>query len=80
MGKEKNVLIPEKLFVQICQYHIFGVTDVEKMIRKGLEAKIDRFKAHQLYSTYKVSPDPEEKEKARQEYLDVKGVHKDFRW
>jgi hypothetical protein len=27
-----------------------------------------------------VSPDPEEKEKARQEYLDVKGIHKDFRW
>ena len=80
MGREKSVLISEKLFVNLCRYHIFGVTDVEEKIRKGLEAKIDRFKAHQLYSTYKVSPDPEEKEKARQEYLDVKGIHKDFRW
>ncbi len=80
MGREKSVLIPEKLFVNLCRYHIFGITDAESSIRKGLEAKIDRFKAHQLYSTYKVSPDPEEKEKARQEYLDVKGIHKDFRW
>jgi len=41
---------------------------------------MNRFEEHQLYSTYKMSPDPEEKEKARQDYLDKKGIHKDFWW
>lgn len=80
MGREKSVLIPENLFVNLFQYHILGVPGLEDRIRKGLQAKMDRFEAHQLYSTFKMSPDPEKKETARQKYLDKKGIHEDFRW
>ena len=35
---------------------------------------------HELYEKYKTAPSEEEREKARQEYLDRRGVHPDFRW
>ena len=80
MGKEKSVLIPMELFANLVKHHLLEIDGLEGKIRSGLEAKMNRFEEHQLYSTYKMSPDPEEKEKARQDYLDKKGIHKDFRW
>ena len=49
-------------------------------IEKGLENKLDALVKHQLYSSYKTAPTEEEREKARKEYLDKIGIHKDFRW
>ena len=80
MSRGKNVLIPAELFFDLIRHHLLDIEGLEGKIRTGLEAKMNRFKAHQLYSTYKMSPDPEEKEKARQDYLDMKGIYKDFRW
>ena len=32
------------------------------------------------YTNYKTASTEEEREKARQKYLDKKGIHSDFRW
>ena len=46
------------------------------MKNKKLNSLVER----ELYSRYKTAPTEEEKEKYRQEYLDRRGIPKDFRW
>ena len=53
--------------------------DGEKII-KELKEKYDKIVNRSLYTKYKTAPTEEEKEKARQEYLNKKGIHSDFRW
>lgn len=43
-------------------------------------SKIQRMVEHDLYTTYKTAATEEEKEKARQRYLDEKGIPASFRW
>ena len=52
----------------------------EKKIVKELKEKYDKIVNRSLYTKYKTAPTEEEKEKARQEYLNKKGIHSDFRW
>jgi hypothetical protein len=54
--------------------------DYEEEIRQGLEQKLDALVRHELYEKYKTAPTEEEREKARQEYLDRRGVPDSFRW
>ena len=49
-------------------------------IRQGLEKKLDSLVQHELYGKFKTAPTQEEREKARQEYLDRRGVLDSFRW
>lgn len=49
-------------------------------IRQGLEQKLDALVRHELYAKYKTAPTAEEREQARKEYLDKRGVFPDFRW
>ena len=49
-------------------------------IEKALTEKLDSMVKRQLYTTFKTAPTEEEREKARQEYLDKCGMHEDFRW
>ena len=49
-------------------------------IEKGLMDKMDAIVMRDLYSKYKTAPREEDKEKARQEYLDKRGVPDSFRW
>ena len=49
-------------------------------IRQGLEQKLDSLLRHELYAKYKTAPTQEDREKARQEYLDKRGVPDSFRW
>ena len=49
-------------------------------IQRGLERKLDSLVLRELYGKYKTAPTQEEREKARQEYLDRKGVPDGFRW
>ena len=46
----------------------------------GLEKKLDAMVMRELYTKYKTAPTEEEKEKARKEYLDRRGVPESFRW
>ena len=45
-----------------------------------LEQKLDSLVRHELYAKYKTAPTQEEREKARQEYLEKRGVPDSFRW
>lgn len=52
----------------------------KKKIKQGLEKKLDAMVMRELYTKYKTAPTGEEKEKARKEYLDKRGVPESFRW
>ena len=49
-------------------------------ILQEIKEKYDSIVNRKLYTKYKTAPTEEEKEKARQEYLNKKGIHSDFRW
>jgi len=49
-------------------------------VKKGLEQKMDTMVERELYTKSKTAPTEEEREKARQEYLDRRGIQADFRW
>ena len=76
----KSVQIPYDLFIDLAMYHLRGEDDYEEEIRQGLEQKLDAMLNRQIYSRYKTAPTEEEREQARQEYLDRRGVPQSYRW
>ena len=76
----KNVQIPQELFIRLIRFHLFDMDEDSDLIKKGLEDKMERLARHEIYSKSKTASSEEEKEKARQEYLDMVGIHQDFRW
>ncbi|WP_409966909.1 complexin-2 [Bengtsoniella intestinalis] len=78
----KTVQIPETLFIQLLNCHLFNETDEEQEqeIQTALETKLNALVGRRLYSAYKTATTPEEREKARQEYLDLKGYRESYRW
>lgn len=76
----KNVQIPYDLFWALLQHHLMKEDGYEEDIQQGLEQKLDAMVNRQLYSQYKTAPTEEQREKARQEYLDRRGVPQSFRW
>lgn len=76
----KNVQIPYDLFWALLQHHLMMEDGYEEEIQQGLERKLDAMVNRQLYSQYKAAPTEEQREKARQEYLDRRGVPESFRW
>ena len=84
LGKEwwidmKNVQISEELFVAIMGYFMLEQEELLPQIKQGLEKKLDAMVMRELYTKYKTAPTEEEKEKARKEYLDRRGVPESFR-
>ena len=89
----KNIQISENLFYDVA-YIFYNVLNDEirdslnksdlqviERAETALNAKLDRIMAHNYYSASKDSSVPaREREKARQNYLDLMGIHKDFRW
>ena len=69
----KNVQIPYELFVSLLRYHLMEDDDCLNEIRQGLEQKLDSLVRHELYAKYKTAPTQEERENARQEYLEKRG-------
>ena len=49
-------------------------------IRIGLEKKLDAMVLRELYGKAKTAPTETERKKARQEYLDRRGIPDSFRW
>ena len=78
--KMKNVQIPYELFMLLLRYHLVEDDTCLEEIRQGLEKKLDSLVQHELYGKFKTAPTQEEREKARQEYLDRRGVPDSFRW
>lgn len=76
----KSVQIPYELFVDLVLYHLNDEDDFQDDIRQGLSQKLDAMLNRQLYSQYKTAPTEEQREQARQEYLDRRGVPQSYRW
>ena len=76
----KNVQIPYELFVDLVLYHLNGEDDFDEEIRQGLEQKLEAMVRHELYAKYKTALTPEEREEARQRYLDERGILQSYRW
>lgn len=76
----KSVQIPYELFVDLVLYHLNDEDDFDEDIRRGLKQKLDSMLNRQLYSQYKTAPTEEQREQARQEYLDRRGVPQSYRW
>ena len=76
----KNVQITQDLFLALVKYHLLEATEEEETIKKELTEKMDAMAKRQIYSQYKTAPTEEEREKARQEYLDKVGISPSFRW
>ena len=74
----KKVQIDYELFRKLIFYHLGSDDQYEEDIRNGLEEKLDALVRHELYTKYKTAPSEEEQEKARQEYLDKRGVSASF--
>jgi len=81
-----NIQIPESLFYDILRYYLIASKgeevpeELDKRVFNGLSDKVQKIADRELYTFYKTAPTEEEKEKARQEYLDRKGIPESFRW
>ncbi|MEE1007549.1 MAG: complexin-2 [Agathobacter sp.] len=76
----KNVQISQELFIALMKYFLLEQEELLPEIQKGLEKKLDALVMRELYTKYKTAPSEEEREKARLEYLDKRGVPESFRW
>lgn len=64
----------------LIHYHLMEDDSNVDEIRVGLEKKLDAMVLRELYGKSKTAPTEEEREKARQEYLDRRGIPDRFRW
>lgn len=81
MGKQmRQIKISEELFIRLVKYHLLEVETDKNEIEKELQKKLDSMIIRELYTEYKTASSEELKEKARQEYLDKRGVLDSFRW
>ena len=76
----KNIQISYDLFMKLLKYHCFEIYECEDDIKRELENKLNSVLKRKYYTNYKTASSEEEREKARQKYLDEIGMHKDFRW
>lgn len=76
----KQVQIPQELFILLLRYHLMEDNSHEDEIRIGLEKKLDAMVLRELYRKSKAAPTGTEREKARKEYLDRRGISNSFHW
>ncbi len=76
----KNIQISQEIFIALMKYFLLEQEELLPEIKRGLEKKLDALVMRELYTKYKTAPSEEEREKARLEYLDKRGVPESFRW
>ncbi len=76
----RNVQISQELFRQLLRFHLMEDESCEEEIKKELEKKLDRMVMRDLFGKSKTAPAEEEREQARKEYVDRRGVPEKFRW
>lgn len=77
-----KIQIDKKTFYKCVNIIALGSDDAElwQQTKQELLDKLDSIIKRELYTTYKTATTEEEKEQARQKYLDKVGVNKNFRW
>lgn len=66
--------------MQLLRFHLMEDVDCENEIKQELEKKLDKMVMRDLYGKFKTALTEEEREQARKEYLDRRGVPESFRW
>ena len=80
IDRMKNVQISQELFMQLLRFHLVEDNSCEREIKRELEKKLDKMVLRDLFGKSKTAPTKEEREQARKEYLDRRGVPESFRW
>ena len=80
MDKRQKVQISKELFTALVKYHLLEMNEEQNLIKKELKEKLDLLVKRDIYTKYKTASTEEEKEEARQEYLDQVGMMQNFRW
>ena len=78
----KNYQISDRLFLKLMNYFLFGETDKETFdeIASMLEEKCDKIIKRDYYSAqFDANLTPDQREQARQKYLDLIGMHPSYR-
>jgi hypothetical protein len=78
----RQVQIDLDLFLDLLDYfegEYQGEEFLADSIRKQLDSKLDKLIARELFTKYKRAPSGPEREAARREYLDRRGIHPDWR-
>lgn len=79
----KNYQISDELFLELMNYFLFDERDEDtfEKIKTLLNKKCDQIIKRDYYSKqYDESLTPAQREEARQKYLNLIGMHKDFRY
>lgn len=76
-----SVMISDELFKDLIAVHICDLSDFERSerIKCALKAKIDSMERRATYTAYKTATNPDERERARQRYLDSVGIPEEYR-
>jgi len=70
-----------RLIALLDDYKFDADTDVIiKRLENALNAKVEAMEKRRAYSEYRTASDVEAKETARQKYLNLAGIHPDWRW
>ena len=66
--------------MQLLRFHLMKDVGCKYVIKQEWENKLDKMLMRDLYGKFKTAPTEEEREQARKEYLDRRGVPESFRW
>ena len=70
-----------KLVYALEEYDLdLSTRETVKRLETALNDKLDAMQKHETYTKSKIGETEEEKEAARQKYLDMAGIHKDWRY
>ena len=75
-----KVQISQELFLALVKYHLLEMNEDEEQIKKELKEKLDAMAKRQIYSKYKTALTEDDRMKAREEYLQLVGMSRSFRW
>lgn len=78
---KKQVQIDEDLFLDLLRFFRNDCSDdhLQESINAALSDKVDKMIARKLFSEYKQAPTPEQREEARQRYLDHAQISSAYR-
>lgn len=84
----KNIQITQELFIKLIQYFYSEeigydneeLFDLEREIKSEIQKKLDKVSMRSRYTAYKTAPTEQEREEARNKYLDEKEIPASFRW
>ena len=69
----KSIQIKPSLFFSLYAYFVYGDVEYHDEIRIALLEKMQKMQCHRLYTLSKKAPTEEEREAAKQEYLETVG-------